>query len=255
VIPLYDANPTRRRPVVTIALILVNVVVFVAEITAPDQVLRTTSGRPVAVDGFSAVTAEYGYVPCEATDQCQLGEDVVDFGPGVPPIEVPSHPVWLTVLASMFMHGGWLHLGGNKLFLWVFGNNVEDRLGRLRYLVFYLLGGIAADGLQTAFDTSSAIPNIGASGAIAAVLGGYALLYPTAAVVTLIGWIPVPLPAFVVLGFWFVMQLISAGAGLGQVGDTQGGGVAFFAHVGGFLFGLLLVRAFAQRDRRPAVRF
>jgi len=87
------------------------------------------------------------------------------------------------------------------------------------------------------------------------VLGGYALLYPTAAVVTLIGWIPVPLPAFVVLGFWFVMQLISAGAGLGQVGDTQGGGVAFFAHVGGFLFGLLLVRAFAQRDRRPAVRF
>jgi membrane associated rhomboid family serine protease len=252
VIPLYDANPTRRRPVVTIALILVNVVVFVAEITAPDQVLRTTSGRPVAVDGFSAVTAEYGYVPCEATDQCRLGEDVVDFGPGVPPIEVPSHPVWLTVLASMFMHGGWLHLGGNMLFLWVFGNNVEDRLGRLRYLVFYLLGGIAADALQTAFDTSSAIPNIGASGAIAAVLGGYLLLFPRARVVTVIFIVffftILELPALIVLGLWFVQQALFGYFDLAQP-SGGGGGVAYFAHIGGFVFGLLAIKLFANRAR------
>jgi membrane associated rhomboid family serine protease len=252
VIPLYDANPTRRKPVITIALILINVVVFLLEMSAPSEMLRTTSGQRVQVDGFSAVTAEYGYVPCEATNQCPHGDNVVDFGV---PVKVPAQPVWLTVLASMFMHGGWLHLAGNMLFLWVFGNNIEDRLGRFRFIIFYLLGGLAADALQTAFDTSSDVPNIGASGAIAAVLGAYALLYPTAPVITLIGWFPVPLPAFIVLGIWFVLQLVSATAGLGQVGPSQGGGVAFFAHVGGFIFGLLMVKVFAGRERRPAIRY
>jgi membrane associated rhomboid family serine protease len=252
VIPLFDSNPTRRLPLITLALILVNTGVFLLEINAPDQTFHTATGNnAVRVDGFTAVTAEYGFVPCEATDRCRLGANVVDFGQGVPPVRVPAQPVWLTLFTAMFMHGSWLHLGGNMLFLWIFGNNIEDRLGRFRYLLFYLVGGVAAAGLQLAFGPSSSVPNIGASGAIAAVLGAYALLYPLATVITLIGWFPVPLPALLVLGGWFVVQLLSAGAGLGQVGQTQGG-VAFFAHVGGFLFGLATIRLILPSARRKA---
>jgi membrane associated rhomboid family serine protease len=252
VIPLYDANPTRHKPLLTVALILANVVILVAVLNAPDQHLRTVGGRPALVDGFSAITAEYGFVPCELSGRCERGEDVVDFGPGTPPIEVPSQPVVLTIFTSMFLHGGWAHLLGNMLFLWVFGNNIEDRLGRVRFLIFYLAGGVVAALLQMAFDLSSSVPTIGASGAIAAVLGGYALLFPGALVITLIGVFPVPLPSLVVLGYWFVMQVLSAAAGLSQVGDVTQPGVAFFAHVGGFVFGLATVRLF---DRGPPLRY
>jgi membrane associated rhomboid family serine protease len=159
----------------------------------------------------------------------------------------------------MFMHGGLLHILGNMLFLWIFGNNVEDSMGKGRFLAFYLLGGLAAFLLQTAVNPDSNIPNVGASGAVAAVLGGYILLYPRARVVTLIFIIffvtLVELPAMVVLGLWFLIQVWYGTAELTQP-VAGGGGVAYFAHIGGFVFGLLVIKLFANRAQadydRPA---
>jgi membrane associated rhomboid family serine protease len=150
----------------------------------------------------------------------------------------------------MFMHGGFLHIAGNMLFLWIFGNNIEDSMGRVRFVVFYLLGGVVALLAQTAIDPSSTVPTIGASGAVAAVLGGYALLYPRARVVTLVLIIFfitfIELPALLVLGLWVAFQVVSGLADLAQP-VAQGGGVAYFAHIGGFVFGLLLIKLFANR--------
>ena len=161
---------------------------------------------------------------------------------------------WLTLVTSMFLHGGILHLAGNMLFLWIFGTNVEDAMSRLRYVAFYLLGGLAAIGLQIAIDPSSPVPTVGASGAIAAVLGGYILLYPRARIVTVVFIIffftLIELPAWVMLGLWFLEQALVGGASLAQPAGGEGGGVAYFAHIGGFLFGLLAIRAFAQRRKR-----
>jgi membrane associated rhomboid family serine protease len=182
---------------------------------------------------------ELAFHPCEVNDSCQLtGED------------------WpLTALTSMFMHGGWLHLIGNMLFLWIFGNNVEDALGHVRYLVFYLLGGFAATALQTvitlAFGTpiEAQIPNLGASGAISAVLGAYLVLLPRAKVTTLIFFFFIIIqefPARFFLVFWFLLQLWAGGFSL--VSPNQGGGVAFFAHIGGFLFGVAGVYVFKKRQ-------
>jgi membrane associated rhomboid family serine protease len=182
---------------------------------------------------------ELAFHPCEVNDSCQLtGED------------------WpLTALTSMFMHGGWLHLIGNMLFLWIFGNNVEDALGHVRYLVFYLLGGFAATALQTvitlAFGTpiEAQIPNLGASGAISAVLGAYLVLLPRAKVTTLIFFFFIIIqefPARFFLIFWFLLQLWAGGFSL--VSPDQGGGVAFFAHIGGFLFGVAGVYVFKKRQ-------
>ena len=160
---------------------------------------------------------------------------------------------WLTALTSMFMHGGLLHIAGNMLFLFIFGNNVEDSMGRLRFVIFYVLGGLAALALQILVDPNAAVPNVGASGAIAAVLGGYILLYPRARVLTVILIIffftVIELPAMVVLGIWFAEQALIGAAGLADP-VSGGGGVAYFAHVGGFVFGLLLIRAFAQRRKQ-----
>ncbi|MBA3737459.1 MAG: rhomboid family intramembrane serine protease [Actinobacteria bacterium] len=151
----------------------------------------------------------------------------------------------------MFLHGGWLHLAGNMLFLWVFGNNVEDRLGRITFLLLYVLGGLAATGLQVAFDPNSAVPNVGASGAIAAVLGSYLVMFPRARIHTLVIFFFITfleLPATFVLLAWFVLQLFS---GVGGMGDQIGGGVAYWAHVGGFVFGLAVTWAFFRsRGRR-----
>jgi membrane associated rhomboid family serine protease len=160
----------------------------------------------------------------------------------------PSQPsTWLTIIFAMFMHGGLLHIGGNMLFLWIFGNNVEDSMGRGRFVAFYLLGGLIATAAQVAVDPNSTTPTLGASGAIAAVLGGYALLYPRARVITLIFIIifvtVIELPALLVLGFWFLLQLLDASA----QPISGGAGVAYFAHIGGFLFGLLTIRLFANR--------
>ena len=157
----------------------------------------------------------------------------------------------MTVLAALFMHGGILHLGGNMLFLWIFGNNIEDRLGRPRFLLFYLLAGLISLYAQALVDTSSTVPTIGASGAIAGVLGGYALLYPRARVLTLIFIIffvtLIEIPAMIMLGIWFVLQFLPA-IGQTSITDLAGGdSVAYLAHVGGFIFGLAAIKLFARR--------
>jgi len=161
-----------------------------------------------------------------------------------PPSDEPN--TWLTMLTSIFMHGGLLHIAGNMLFLWIFGNNIEDSMSKWRFVVFYLLGGFVANFAQVAVDSNSTAPGIGASGAIAAVLGGYALLYPRARVITaviLIFFITLlDLPALLVLGGWFLLQLLDASVN----SPLGGGGVAYFAHIGGFVFGLLLIKLFAN---------
>ena len=174
-----------------------------------------------------------------------IGTDQIGCGPDVEGLPA----TWVTVFTSMFMHGGILHLGGNMLFLWVFGNNIEDSMGKARFVIFYLLGGVLALLAQTAIDPDSAVPTIGASGAVAAVLGGYALLYPRARIVTLlfiiIFFTIVELPALLVLAAWFALQALF---GVGELATpTGGGGVAYFAHIGGFLFGMLAIKLFANR--------
>ena len=232
-IPLGDRNPTRTFPAVTLALIGVNVAAYFLF-----QHGTLTLGDPSS-DAYLCNLGEWAAVPRELTDSSfELG------GCGGEP---PSR--WLTPFTAMFMHGGLIHLGGNMLFLWVFGNNIEDAMGRARFLVFYLLGGLAALALQVAVDADSAVPTIGASGAVAAVLGGYILLYPRARVYTVVFILILPLPALVVLGFWFLQQVAFGYFGLTEVtaGAGESGGVAYFAHIGGFLFGLLTVRAWLRR--------
>jgi rhomboid family protein len=226
--PIKDSVPTHSFPLVTLLLIAANVAVWIFY-QLPQQDLGI----------------EYAYQPCEINDSCPRGRAV-------------GEDWHVTSVSSMFMHGSWLHLGGNMLFLWIFGNNVEDRMGKLRYLVFYLLAGFAATALQT-FVTlgtndgaETAIPNLGASGAVSGVLGAYLLLLPTASVLVISFFGLFPVPAFLFLGFWFLFQLWSGGVSLTV--PEEGGGVAFFAHIGGFVFGLLTVYVFARRGRpvRPA---
>lgn len=224
-IPLKDDIPTRRFPIVTVALIAINVIVyFVLE-----------HGLWGLGHTGNEVVVEYGAIPSEITNGQNLP------GPG------DQAPFWLTIWTSMFLHGSLIHLGGNMLFLWVFGNNIEDAMNRLVFVVFYLLGGMAALGLQVAMDPNSVVPTVGASGAIAAVLGAYARLYPRARVVTLIIIIifftVVTLPALLVLGLWFLLQLLPA---FNDPVGSAGGGVAYFAHIGGFLFGVLAIKLFAN---------
>jgi membrane associated rhomboid family serine protease len=243
VIPLKDDIPTRRFPVLTVAIIAICCAVyFLFERGLWD--LGATGNERVF---------EYGAIPYEVTnpgDECgdAGGVPACEGQPGVVGTAPDQAPWWLTLFTSMFLHGSLLHLGGNMLFLWIFGNNIEDSMGRVRFIVFYLLGGLAALGLQIVTDPDSAIPTVGASGAIAAVLGGYALLYPRARVITLIFIIifftVIELPALLVLGFWFLLQLLPAFSE--PVGDG-GGGVAYFAHIGGFLFGMLVIKLFADR--------
>jgi rhomboid family protein len=250
-LPLKDNIPTRNFPLVTVVLIVINVAMFFAF----QQAHWTGNGFQVDEQR----TVEYAFIPYELTHMgkkcglldkgvaCEQVKGELDREGVEPGDDQPS--VWLTILFAMFMHGGLLHIGGNMLFLWIFGNNVEDSMGRLKFIVFYLLGGIAATLLQTAVDTNSAVPNLGASGAIAAVLGGYALLYPRARVATLIFivfFITVfELPALIVLGGWFLLQLLDASNASGGAE----GGVAYFAHIGGFLFGLIAIKLFASRAR------
>lgn len=218
-LPLRDNVPTRRFPVVTVALIAVNVLVWVLY-QLPD---------------LNGSVDELAFHPCEVEDSCPtVGQD------------------WpLTALTSMFMHGSWAHLLGNMLFLWIFGNNVEDALGHVRYLLFYLAGGIVATAAQTfvtlawGSEQDGTIPHVGASGAVSAVLGAYLLLLPHAKVLTLIFFVIREVPAIAFLGIWFLFQLIDGSAAL--VHPQEGGGVAFFAHIGGFFFGFLLVKLVQQR--------
>ena len=234
-IPLRDANPTRSTPIVTVALIVACFVAFAFELG------RLASGGTEALDAF---VTEWGIVPAELTAAWSSGSALT--------VET------LTLITSQFLHGGWLHLLGNLLFLWIFGNNVEDRLGRFRFLVFYLVGGAVAGLTQVAIDPDSTIPTIGASGAIAATLGAYLVLFPRARITSLVflGFFYqlIDVPAVIVLVFWFALQLIDGLASIG-VTDTAGGGVAFFAHIGGFVFGAAvgLVLNAVGRRRGPAV--
>ena len=216
-IPLRDANPTRRTPVVTLAIIAACVMVY------GYQVLLLSGGER-ALDAF---ITRWGVVPAELVAALSSGAIV-------------SAEVF-TLVTSQFLHGSLVHIGGNMLFLWIFGNNIEDRFGRLPFLAFYLIGGIVAGLTQVAIDPTSTIPTIGASGAIAATLGAYLVLFPGARVTTAIFLIffyqLIEIPAVFVLGFWFVLQLFDGLGSLGAMGQATTGGVAFFAHIGGFIFG------------------
>ncbi|MDZ4655566.1 MAG: rhomboid family intramembrane serine protease [Coriobacteriia bacterium] len=220
-IPLRDENPTRRFPLVTVALILLNVAVFAYENTLDSGALQ-------------AFVAEWAFVASRFMADPTSPREIA------------------TIFTSMFMHAGWVHIGGNTLYLWIFGNNVEDRFGRLPFLAYYLICGVAGVAAQALVSPGASIPTLGASGAIAGVLGGYILLFPRTAVLTLI---PIlfffeiaRVPAFIVIGFWFVLQLAN---GIASIDPTviQAGGIAYFAHVGGFVLGLALAMPLWLGDR------
>lgn len=233
-IPLRDANPTQRIPWVTLVLIAMNVLAFVV-----------WQGFPVTGD-FSRAQTEMvfcnGAIPSEVSNLEPIPELARICG---------GKSVLLSVFTSMFLHANLLHIGGNMLFLWVFGNNVEDRMGHLIFLLFYLLAGVAAAIAQVVIDADSQVPLIGASGAIAGTLGAYLVMFPRARVLTAVIFFFITLvevPAIIVLGLWFVLQAFS---GIGQLGQSVSGGVAFFAHIGGFVFGALVALLFYRSRPRP----
>ncbi len=220
-----DRGGDQGVALVTIALIVVNVLVFFVELG---------QGSEATLQSF--ITA-WGVVPREFSVHRDL-----------PPL-IPF-PYWSTLFTSMFLHGGWLHLGGNMLYLWIFGDNIERAMGHLRYLVFYLVCGLAAGLAHIAFAGGSGVPSVGASGAISGVLGGYLLLFPRNRVRVLTRAGVTSVPAIVVLGFWIVIQLVSQAGSIAHTSD--GGGVAYMAHIGGFAAGLLLVKVFAAGRARAA---
>jgi membrane associated rhomboid family serine protease len=231
--PIGDDNTQRRiTPYVNYTLIAINVLVFLYQMTN---------------DQF---TLGYSVVPAEITQ----GRDIVGPVRGVKGLELAQSPspIYLTLLSSMFMHGGWLHLGGNMLYLWIFGDNVEDRMGHLKYLFFYLLCGFLASATHIFFGPNSLIPSLGASGAIAGVLGAYLVLFPRQGIRVIQWGMITELPALIVIGLWGVLQFISGFGSLGKGGAS--GGVAFMAHVGGFVAGILLVFLFRNPQERQRFR-
>ena len=260
-IPLKDNLPTARFPIVTVVLIAINVAFFAWQLSASSEEGSATSPalERAGASERDQLNFEYGAIPkevlnpgeyCAPTDVKR--NEIVDSCGSKDEVEQESGleqaPWWVTLLTSMFMHGGILHIAFNMLFLWVFGNNIEDAMGRLRFVAFYLLAGIAAVYAQSAFNPDSIIPQIGASGAVAGVLGAYALLHPRAQVLTLIFIIffvtIVEIPAMIMLGIWFVLQFIPAVADVATTDVAGEGGVAYLAHVGGFAFGLAMIKLF-----------
>ena len=233
-LPLKDINPTSRTPVVTIVLIALNVLVFLYEISLGDR-----------LDGF---IAGFGAVPYEITH----ATDLVGRYQGSPVVQAPGPPVvWLTLLTSMFMHGGVMHIVGNMLYLWIFGNNIEDLIGPLRFLFFYIACGLIAALAHIVAAPNSPIPTVGASGAVSGVLGAYLVAYPRARVICLIFVFIfirlIVVPAMVVLVLWFVIQAIQGALSLG-IEHTSG--VAWFAHIGGFAAGFVGIRLLAAGQLR-----
>jgi membrane associated rhomboid family serine protease len=217
-IPLKDINPSRSYPVVNISLILLNVVVFFYQFTLPPHAFKvfmlSNATVPARVPAF--LEGHMGF-----------------------------QMAFLPLLTSMFLHSGFAHILGNMLFLWIFGDNVEDHFGHLLYLVFYLVCGIGAGLLHVLFNLNSTVPALGASGAISGVMGSYLLLYPRARVLTLVFIFLVPIPAVFILGYWFLLQFLS---GINALGSSAAGGVAWWAHVGGFLLGMLLTALVRKRS-------
>jgi membrane associated rhomboid family serine protease len=263
VFPLKDNIPNERFPLITVALIAINVVAYLLSIRHGGSFFGGPS---------TSTAVHYGAIPYELTHpghHCDLatvqtpegvGETVACQGePGVSGTPSSRTPTWWeTAFTSMFLHGGFLHIFGNMLFLAIFGPNVEEAMGRIRFPLFYLLGGLVALAAQVAIHPSSNAPTLGASGAIAAVLGGYILLYPRARILSLVLIVffvtIVEVPAVFLLGFWFLTQLYFGSAGLSDpIGSA--GGVAYFAHIGGFVFGLALIGLFAKHRRSVPPRY
>ena len=220
-IPLRDLNPTRTTPVVNYLIIALNVLVFIWELSF---------GRNLERELFAVA-----FIPARFWNPAYI---------------VPN---LITIFISMFLHGGFLHIGSNMLYLWIFGDNIEDQLGHGRYLLFYLLCGFGATMSHAFFNPTSRVPAIGASGAIAGVLGAYLILFPRARVLTLIPIFVIvtirELPAVLILGLWFVLQLFSGVGSLSVAGQEQAGGVAYFAHIGGFVLGMILITVMRPRRR------
>lgn len=217
-VPLKDENPISTTPVVVFVLLALNILIFLYEMSLSEEALQQ----------FFNVWA---IVPAELTGELAGRTTTVD-------------PEWLTLFTSQFLHGGFLHLGGNMLYLWVFGNNIEDQLGHVKFLIFYLACGALAGLSQWIFEPSSTIPTLGASGAIAGIMGAYIIRFPRAKIVTLVPLFIIMttfrVPAIFFLGFWFVQQAFYSALSLGATADMGSGGVAYLAHAGGFVFGAIL---------------
>ena len=238
--PIRDDNPTLGRSIVTVAIVALNALAWVfVQGLGSEQALATS-------------VCQLGAIPGELLGRVAAGT-TVPLGPGMA-CTIGDHPNWFTAVTHMFLHGGWFHLIGNMWFLWVFGDNVEDSMGGLRFAAFYLLCGLAAFAAQALTNPSSAIPMVGASGAIGGVMGAYARLYPRAPVHLLIVFFVfvqrTVVPAFLMLGYWFLIQVLGGIPALA----SEAGGVAFWAHVGGFLAGVALVGVFSNPERVEAHR-
>ena len=225
--PIGDENEQSGLAIVTIALVALNVLAFLFEVTQPS---------PAALQSFIQA---WGVVPREYSAARDL------------PPQIP-YPYWATLLTSMFLHGGWGHLGGNMLFLWIFGDNIEHRIGHLRFIIFYMVCGIAAGIAHIVFNSGSVVPTVGASGAISGVLGGYLILFPRNRVYVMTWGGVASVPAVVMLGLWILMQFLN---GFGTVADTpETGGVAYLAHIGGFAAGMILAPLFSPRQTPSMAR-
>jgi membrane associated rhomboid family serine protease len=236
-LPIGDDNQQRRTtPFVVYIIIAINVVVFL--------VFQQATGTEAGAE----FTYAYSVVPYEITNNVDLVAPVRVPGGDIPQFPGPA-PIWLTILTSMFMHGGWMHIIGNMLYLWIFGDNIEDNFGHGKFLIFYLVCGVVASFAHIFVDPNSVVPSLGASGAIAGVLGAYLIMFPRNRVRTLLPlgflWTTIELPAVVVLGFWIVIQIFSQYTATVKSGQ---GGVAYMAHIGGFAVGLLLCLLFRRRN-------
>lgn len=230
-IPLGDDNPTRTKPYVIYVLIALNVLVFLAQQTGLFNNLSMIPASVLRDQRYALLFNPMGQIA------------------GYRPMDVGPHPQWITIFTSMFMHGSWMHIIGNMLYLWIFGNNIEDVLGHVKFAFFYIICGVLAAFSHIYSGPESMIPTVGASGAIAGVLGAYIVLYPNARIKTLIMlwffWDYVQIPAFYVLGVWFLTQLTGTFGTGGQIG----GGVAYWAHIGGFIAGAILILILGGRSR------
>lgn len=244
-IPFRDSVRSRSIPYVNVAIIVANLAVFLYEVMLSQHALGP---RITELDRF---IFHWGNIPACTFDA--LGWDRNLVGTGANVCHGQPHPAW-TIFSAMFIHGSWIHLLGNMLFLWIFGDNVEDAMGHVLYAIFYLLVGVAGALTHGFVDPNALTPAIGASGAIAGVMGAYIVLFPRATVSVIIPFlffIPFPLPAFLLIGFWFLAQVFSGFSSLGVDAVGAGGGIAYFAHIGGFVAGALLVNVFAwNRPRR-----